>query len=93
MSLFMDPTGRTRSQTVQLSQRLKTLDGCRLGLLDNTKPNARRLLEAVVDELKERYQLGEVVLRQKPVQGLPGPEPILDELAQSCDAVLVAVGD
>lgn len=93
MSLLMDPTGRTASQTVKLSERPKTLDGVRLGLLDHTKPNARPLLEKVAEELGQRYRLGEVTLRHKPIQGLPGPDSLLDELAQHADVVLVAVGD
>jgi hypothetical protein len=69
------------------------LQGLRLGLLDNTKPNANRLLDALGMLLEEKLSPTEILRRAKPTMSLPGPDELLDELAARCGAVVVAVGD
>ena len=46
---------------------------------------------AVVDRLKERYGVTEVVKREKPVAGPPAPEIV--EALSTCDFVLVGSAD
>jgi hypothetical protein len=56
-SAIMDPTGRTARETkagLTLAQRPADLSGATVGLLENGKQNARRLLEDVADALRER---------------------------------------
>jgi hypothetical protein len=91
--MLLDPTGQASAQKVTLAPRPVSLRGCRLGLLDNTKPNARRLLDEVGALLAAEFGVASVVRRSKPTMSLPGPDTLLDEMARECDAVVVAVGD
>lgn len=94
MPQFMSPFGaRTTTRPSSLAPRPSSLKGLRLGLLDNSKPNAQALLEGVLEELAGDLEPVEVVRRRKPGAGVPGPESLLEELRAECDAVIVAVGD
>jgi hypothetical protein len=86
-----DPTAEPRSVTVKLARRLSSLAGTRAGILDNSKANAGTLMLAVVDRLKQRYGVADVVRRQKPVAGPPAPEILAD--LSTCDFVLVGSAD
>ncbi len=65
----------------------------KIGLLENGKQNARRLLEDVADILHERHGAGEVTLRRKEVFSQPAPAELIDELSRASDVVVIAVGD
>jgi hypothetical protein len=86
-----DPTAEPRSVAARLAPRLASLDGKRIGILDNGKANADVLMLAVARILQERHGAGEIVKREKPVAGPPKPE-VLEALAQ-CDLALVGSAD
>ena len=89
--VLYDPTAEPRVVSLPLAPRLASLAGKRAGILDNGKANAGTLMLAVVERLKERHGVVEVVRRQKPVAGPPRPE-IVEALA-ACDFVLVGSAD
>lgn len=94
MPHLMNPFGSPApSPRPRLALRPSSLRGLRLGLLDNSKPNAGLLLEGVLEELEQELEPRTVVRRRKPGAGVPGPDDLLGELEASCDAVVVAVGD
>ena len=62
-----------------------------MGILDNGKANAGTLMLAVTRSCQERYGVGEIVKREKPVAGPPSAEA-LDALSQ-CDFALVGSAD
>ena len=86
-----DPTAEPRTVPGQLAPRLTSLAGKRVGILDNSKANAGTLMLAMAKILQERYGVGEVVKREKPVAGPPAPE-ILAALS-NCDFALVGSAD
>jgi hypothetical protein len=86
-----DPTAEPRAVTVKLARRLTSLSGTRAGILDNGKANAGALMLAVVERLKQRYGVADVIKRQKPVAGPPAPEVVAD--LSTCDFVLVGSAD
>jgi hypothetical protein len=86
-----DPTAEPRAIAATLAPRLTTLAGKRAGILDNGKANAGTLMLAVVERLRERYGVTDVVKRDKPVAGPPSQEA-LDALSQ-CDFTLVGSAD
>jgi len=86
-----DPTAEPRKATVKLARRLTSLAGTRAGILDNGKANAGTLMLAVVERLKERHGVRDVVKRDKPVAGPPAPEIVAD--LATCDFVLVGSAD
>ena len=73
--------------------RLPSLAGTRLGIIDDSKKNADVLLEELVELLRTRYEISEVKWHRKPSASRPADPAAIRELAESCDAVIVAVGD
>jgi len=86
-----DPTAEPRTVPATLAPRLPSLAGKRAGILDNGKANAGTLMLAVTKILQERYGVGEIVKREKPIAGPPAPE-ILAALSE-CDFALVGSAD
>ena len=86
-----DPTAESRTVAATLAPRLPSLAGTRVGILDNGKANAGTLMLAVTKILQERYGVGDVVKREKPIAGPPAPE-ILAALS-ACDFALVGSAD
>ena len=89
--LLYDPTAEPRILAAGLAPRLASLDGMRAGILDNSKANAGTLMLAVVQRLKERYGVKDVVKREKGIAGPPSPSILADLL--ECDFVLVGSAD
>jgi hypothetical protein len=71
-------------------RRFDDLAGKRIGLLDNSKPNADRFLEFVGARLKERYADIERVTQRKMTRM---EADVLPALIQRCDAVINAFAD
>ncbi len=67
--------------------------GTRLGIIDDSKKNADVLLEELVELLRTRYEISEVKWHRKPSASKPADPAAIRELSESCDAVIVAVGD
>jgi hypothetical protein len=89
--VLYDPTAEPRTVASPLAPRLASLAGTRAGILDNGKANAGTLMLAVVERLRERYGVTEVVKRDKPVAGPPTREVV--EALAACDFVLVGSAD
>jgi len=94
-ALIMDPTGQTaRAESpMQLARRPESLSGRTVGLLDNGKQNAGRFVEELGKVLTERYGIGGVVLRKKPVATVDAPAELLEALHESAELVVIGVGD
>lgn len=92
---ILDPTGSSQEKRYGLApRRLRTLDGARLGLLDNSKLNAAAVLAAIGELLKERYALESIVVRTKGHGfSYPAEDRIVNELVEKCDVVIAGVGD
>jgi len=92
--VLMDPRGKSPEKLVSLTaRRVSSLEGKTIGLMSNTKPNSAQLLEDIGQLLVQRYGVKELVVRQKPNFYTPAPPQLVEELANSCDAVLTAIGD
>jgi len=93
---ILDPTGTTATATSKpaapRAPRLASLGGARVGLLINTKQNARPFLEEVGRLLTERYGVS-VTERTKLNFAVPEPDEVIKELAAEADVVITGVGD
>jgi hypothetical protein len=88
------PTERSLKEEKKLApRRFTTLDGLRLGLVSNSKLNADKVLLAIGELLRERYEIETIVHERKANFSLPAPEPIVDKIASSSDVVIAGVGD
>jgi hypothetical protein len=95
-SAILDPTGlseRPATDALTLAPRPANLSGVKIGLLENGKQNARRLLEDVADVLRERYGAGESQLRRKEIFSQPASPELVAELSRESEVVVIGVGD
>jgi hypothetical protein len=95
-SAILDPTGSTErpaTDTLTLAPRPADLGGVKIGLLENSKQNAKRFLEDVADVLRERYGAGEATLRRKEIFSQPASPELVDELSREAEVVVVGIGD
>jgi hypothetical protein len=93
MITFLNPTaGPARGQT-QMAPRLKTLDGATLGVIWNGRAYGDKVFDRVLEALRERHRIKDIVFRQKPYIGNLAPEPILAEIASRADGAITGVGD
>ncbi len=63
--VLYDPTAEPKAIAARLAARLSTLEGKRVGILDNSKANAGTLMLAVAQRLRERYGVSEIVKRKE----------------------------
>ena len=92
---LLDPTGDgDRGTNTSLAQpRPQSLAGLTVGLLENAKPNATVLLEAVARELKDKYGVREVRMFRKGYFGTPVEESVIQQMLHNCDFAVAAIGD
>jgi hypothetical protein len=90
---LLDPTSGTVATKGAVSPRLDTLSGKTLGVIWNGRLPGDLILNRMIEILKERYTIKEVVFREKPYIGNVAPDEIFDEIAARCDAVVSGVGD
>jgi hypothetical protein len=83
------PTGAIETELHALAPRLKTLNGARIGILDNHKEFADVVLRGVAEELQREHG-AQVTVWKKDYLGKPSP--FAKEMAAGCDAVINGVG-
>jgi hypothetical protein len=91
--ILVSPVNEAAVAESSLAPRLSNLRGKRLGLLDNSKTKAGRMLDAVADVLNTRYGFANIVRHRKPSASKPAAPEAIGELARTCDLVVVGVGD
>jgi len=84
------PTGATDAALQALAPRLKSINGVRLGILDNCKEFADIVLRGVADVLQAQHGVTDVRFWRKSYLGIPFP--FAREMAAQCDAVINGVG-
>jgi hypothetical protein len=93
---ILDPTGSVTSKvataTAPRASRPVSLTGARVGLLINTKQNARPFLEEVGRLLTEKYDVT-LTERTKVNFAVPEPDEVIKELVADSDVVITGVGD
>lgn len=85
------PHGVTETVVKSLASRPASLRGLRIGVLDNSKPNADALLGRAAELLMARVGAAEVRRWRKP--GSSRPATNLDEIAAATDVVLTGSAD
>lgn len=85
------PLAPPTAEAKPLARRRGSLDGARIGVLDNSKPNADVLLHRLAAILVERHAAASVRSWQKP--GSSKPALMLDEIAGQVDVVLTGSAD
>jgi hypothetical protein len=87
------PTDDQRPSASGLAPRLASLEGLRIGLLDNRKGNANVLLERVAQKLGAQYGVEVAQREEKLIYSRPAADDQLRRLAETSRAVVTAIGD
>jgi hypothetical protein len=92
-SLLLDPRPPMVDESGRTVPRLSTLDGAIVALVHNGKTHGRELLEFVVEELKLRWSIADVVHLGPPSPGYGGDPDDAAPVAAKVMAAISAVGD
>ena len=90
---LLDPTAEVAAQGIAYVDRPASLEGKRVGLIDNTKFNSDRLLERIGAILKAEYGVAQTQMFRKHNASVPAHEEIIVELRKGFDAMVAGVGD
>jgi hypothetical protein len=90
---ILDPTTDPGPQALTYAPRPDSLQGKRVGLVENTKFNSDRLLLKIGEILKTEYGAAETRLWHKRNASVPAHEEIIEELRQTCDVMVAGIGD
>ena len=91
--IAFDPRGVVETERLALAHRASGLDGMRLGVLDNTKWNANRLLRKTTARLGERAAFAAVNYYRKESFSKDADPALIATIAADNDIVLTAIGD
>ncbi|HKS88002.1 MAG TPA: hypothetical protein VJR70_01050 [Stellaceae bacterium] len=91
--LVFDPRGRVEAERGRLAPRVAALHGVRLGVLDNTKWNAGRLLRKTTALLGERHAFAAVNYYRKESFSKAADTALVAQITAESDIVLTAIGD
>ncbi len=91
--IAFDPRGVVETKPLALAGRVGGLDGLRLGVLDNTKWNANRLLRKTVTKLQQEFSFAAVNYYRKESFSKDADPALIEAIADNNDIVLAAIGD
>jgi hypothetical protein len=91
--IVFDPRGRIDAARMMPAPRIAALSGLRLGILDNTKWNASRLLRKTADRLGDSHSFAAVNYYSKESFSKDADPALLAAIATDNDIILTAIGD
>ena len=93
MQPVYDPRGVVGAEKKSTAARIQALDGLRLGILDNTKWNANKLLRELRDQLQAAHPLAEVHYYRKESFSRFADPALVEKIRSENDIVVTAIGD
>jgi hypothetical protein len=91
--IVFDPRGVVETEPLGLAARARSLDGVRLGVLDNTKWNANRLLRRTVAKLQQESSFAAINYYRKESFSKDADPALIETIVADNDIVLTAIGD
>jgi hypothetical protein len=91
--IAFDPRGVVETEPLALSARVTDLNGLRLGVLDNTKWNANRLLRKTTARLQQSSSFAAVNYYRKESFSKDADAGLIETIAANNDIALTAIGD
>ena len=91
--MLVDPTTEPIVPKFEGAPRLKDLNNKRVGIIDDSKVNAREYLEEVTSLLDERFGIASIKYHAKPSASKPADPDIVEAMARECDYVIAGIGD
>ncbi|OGA50739.1 MAG: hypothetical protein A3F74_10910 [Betaproteobacteria bacterium RIFCSPLOWO2_12_FULL_62_58] len=90
---IFDPTTEVTGRRIAYVPRPKSLDGLRIGLVDNTKHNSDQLLLRIAAVIERDHGAKAHVIRRKHSAGAAPHAEIIEEFKANCDVIVAGVGD
>lgn len=90
---IFDPTTEVSARRIAYAPRPKSLEGVRIGLVDNTKHNSDQLLLRIAGLLEKEHGAKAHVIRRKKSAGAAPHAEIVEEYKANCDVIVAGVGD
>ena len=90
---LIDPTTLPIVPEFEGAPRLTDLNDKRVGVIDDSKVNAKEYLEQLTDLLNERFGVASIKYHAKPSASKPADPAVVAEMAEECDYVIVGIGD
>src|ERR1700738_4473607 len=91
--LLFDPRGIVDQNITPIALRKESLEGLRLGILDNSKWNANKLLRGASASLSKDIKFAAVNYYTKQSFSKDAAPELIDSITQDNDLVLTAIGD
>jgi hypothetical protein len=88
-----DPRGVVHAEHRDLAPRIASAAGLRLGILDNTKWNGRRVLERTAEILGETAPFASVTRYKKESFSVNAEDELIARIAAENDVALIGIGD
>lgn len=88
-----DPRGVVVAEARKLSSRVNDLHGLRLGVLDNAKVKAGRLLAYATEILNQEFAFSQVNTYVKRGFSYTADPDMIAQIAAANDVVITAIGD
>lgn len=88
-----NPEAPARTTVNAPARSVRSGSGIRLGILDNSKPNADLLLKGLLERVAASAKFESVLFLSKPNAAINAPRETLDQLAEGADLVISAMGD
>jgi hypothetical protein len=93
MNEVLDPTGQIQKTMPLQCTPVSSLEGRRLAILDNSKPNFVQLATLVAERLKTDCSMSSLAFFRKENAAVGASPALLDQIAQSADLVLTGSAD
>ena len=90
---IMDPTTEGGTRRLAYVPRPHSLEGLRIGLVDNTKVNADKLLLRIAELLERDYGAASHMIRRKRSSGAAPHREIVEDLKAGADIIVAGIGD
>jgi hypothetical protein len=90
---IFDPTTEATERTIAYARRPQSLNGLRIGLVDNTKHNSDQLLLRIAGILEREHGAKSHIIRKKKSAGAAPHAEIIEEYKANCDVIVAGVGD
>ena len=92
MLKFLDPRVMVNPQDRPAVPGLNSLEGKVIGIIDNGQANSTTMFQELAKLVREKFNTKEVIFRTKPTHMQGAPKPIMEEIANRCDAVITGLG-
>jgi hypothetical protein len=92
--ILINPCDETRRKRGEAAPRLERLKGCKVALLDISKPGGVWFLDRIEELLKTRYGVAATAREVKPTYAKTAPPELIKKLTDSgFDGVIEALAD